>query len=148
MREAPSPRTAGESSIPWRLWGGGIWFVGSLTWLLVLLTRVMRFHCAIQRAPSAPEELQIRVRALAKAFGIASPPVVRLAPGILPPILWALGRSSTILIPERLLFRLSSDGIDTLRAHELAHLRRLAARCQAPPPGRHVLGTANMIRAR
>jgi beta-lactamase regulating signal transducer with metallopeptidase domain len=86
--------------------------------------RVHRFRRLLRHASEAPPGLQQRAARLAAALGLAYPPPIRIVPDRIPPAVWpALGRSQ-ILLPARLLDRLSADELDTLLAHELAHIRR------------------------
>ncbi len=61
---------------------------------------------------------------LAARLGLKRRPIAYLVPGVMPPMLLVLGRSSRLLLPAGLWERLDPVQRDTLLLHELAHLRR------------------------
>jgi hypothetical protein len=61
---------------------------------------------------------------MALRFGIQAAPELRTTDQALPPLLWVWSRRAVLLMPRVLLERLSADELDTVFAHELAHLRR------------------------
>jgi beta-lactamase regulating signal transducer with metallopeptidase domain len=98
------------------------WLTGSVVWLAFAARRLIRFHRLLRHAEPAPEHLRGLASDLAKRLGIACPGIV-LVPGVVSPLLWALGRPRLVL-PASLVERLSSEQWLTLLAHELAHWRR------------------------
>src|SRR5262249_54232637 len=82
------------------------------------------FQRLLRRAPPAPAAVQGQARCLAQRLGLAWCPEVRLLPGSLAPMLWAMGGSPRLYVPAKLWDRLDDDQRDTLLAHELAHFRR------------------------
>lgn len=101
----------------------GVWAVGVVISLGVALRRSWRFTRLLSYATAAPRELVEEVAATAERMGLRSPPRVRVVPGGIAPLVWAVGRP-TLYLPTGLLARLSADQRLTLVAHELAHLRR------------------------
>ncbi|MEM7262561.1 MAG: M56 family metallopeptidase [Planctomycetota bacterium] len=100
-----------------------VWIAGAALFLVLLFRRTWRFRRVVRRAPLAPSWVRERARALAEAFELSTPEV-RVVARAVPPLLWPFGRSSTIVLPDGLVDRLDDNQLDTLLAHELAHLRR------------------------
>lgn len=100
-----------------------VWMAGALSVAAVIALRLARFHRRVRRADPAPDWLVARARQLAERFGLRRFPQLRTVRATLPPVVWAVGRPQ-ILIPERLIERLRTREIDTLIAHELAHVAR------------------------
>ncbi len=115
----PSPDPPLWPQLLWIVWG-----VGSLAWFLLALERLHRFRRLLRFAQSAPAPLQERARGLARSLGLSRCPRVRLLPGRIAPMLWAVGGPPRLLVPVDLLGLLSDEQLDTLLVHELAHLRR------------------------
>jgi beta-lactamase regulating signal transducer with metallopeptidase domain len=101
-----------------------VWAVGALAWFFLALERLHRFRRLLRFARPAPAALQERTRRLAHSLGLKRCPRVRLLPGRIAPMLWAIGGPSRLLVPADLLNMLSDEQLDTLLLHELAHLRR------------------------
>jgi beta-lactamase regulating signal transducer with metallopeptidase domain len=101
-----------------------VWGVGALTWFLLALERLHRFRRLLRFARPASAALQGRTRRLANALGLKRCPRVRLLPGRIAPMLWAIGGPPRLLVPADLLDLLNDEQLDTLLLHELAHLRR------------------------
>ena len=101
-----------------------VWGVGVLAWFLLALERLYHFRRLLRFARPAPAALQDRTLRWAQTLGLKRCPRVRLVPGRVPPMLWAFGGLPCLLVPADLLDVLSSEQLDTLLVHELAHLRR------------------------
>jgi bla regulator protein BlaR1 len=101
-----------------------VWGIGTLIWFLLALERVHHFRRLLRFARPAPAALQERTRRLAHGLGLKRCPRVRLLPGRIAPMLWAIGGPPRLLVPVDLLDVLSDEQLDTLLLHELAHLRR------------------------
>ncbi len=101
-----------------------VWGVGALAWFVLVLERLHHFRRLLRFARPAPAALQQRTRRLAEALGLKYCPRVRLLPGRIAPMLWAIGGPPRLLVPADLLDVLSDKQLDTLLVHELAHLRR------------------------
>ncbi len=124
-RVAAGPSAGGDLEAGW--WHrtlAFIWIAGAVLYLALLIHRTVRFRRVLRNAPSAPKHIVDRVGALSSTFGLATPPAVRLVDSAIPPLLWPFGRASTVLIPAQLVPRIDDTQLDTLLAHELAHLRR------------------------
>ncbi len=101
-----------------------VWAVGALAWFVLVVERLHHFRRLLRFARPAPAALQERTRRLARSLGLRYCPRVRLLPGRIAPMLWAIGGPPRLLVPADLLGVLSDEQLDTLLVHELAHLRR------------------------
>lgn len=100
-----------------------LWVLGSLLWLLLALTRIVRFRSLLRYSRVAPDWLEAEVQELASQLGLRRSPTVKLVPGKLSPMLWAMGKPQ-LLVPAELLPQLNVEQRRTLLLHELAHLYR------------------------
>jgi beta-lactamase regulating signal transducer with metallopeptidase domain len=101
-----------------------VWVLGSLGWFTLACWRLHRFRRLLKHVQPASAALQERARRLAGQLGLARFPTLGLLPGRLAPMLWAGGGAPRLLVPAKLLPLLDDEQLDTLLAHELAHLRR------------------------
>jgi beta-lactamase regulating signal transducer with metallopeptidase domain len=101
-----------------------VWALGAVAFLMVAAGRIVRFHRLLRYGRPAPREVCERVNRLAGRLGLVRSPEVLLVPGCISPLVWAVAGRARIILPERLLERLSSQQQDTLLAHELAHVCR------------------------
>ncbi len=123
---SPAPAAPASAVAPFP-WAGALlllWAVGSAAWFVLAGLRAYRFARLLRFAEAAPPWLQARAEELAARLGLARCPAVRLVPGHLSPMLWALGGPPRVFLPAGLLGRLDPAQQDALLAHELAHLRR------------------------
>jgi len=101
------------------------WLAGSLLVLLVALVRAARFHRLLARGKPAPAAMQGRARRLAACLGLSGCPAVHLVPGRVSPLVWALPFTRPrLVVPSGMLEQLSRDELESLLAHELAHVKR------------------------
>lgn len=100
-----------------------VWLAGVVAFASIASIRMIRFHRRVRSTVAAPEWLLARGQRLAEQFGWEKAPPVRTVRATIPPVVWAIGRPC-VLIPERLIERLSTQEIDTLLAHEFAHIAR------------------------
>src|SRR5579872_3246759 len=100
------------------------WVIGSIAWFVWQGRKIIRFRRRIACAEDAPPEIAASVCRIASTFGIERTPEVKIVAGIASPMLWGRGWGAIVLLPRELLSRLSTEGRDTLLAHELAHFLR------------------------
>jgi len=98
---------SGLRLLPWRQVVAWVAFAGSVVWFARTGRQVSRFRRLLRYATPASAELTDEVRACADRFGLARCPQVLLIPGIMAPVVWALGRRARLLLPRDLLARLS-----------------------------------------
>jgi len=101
-----------------------VWFAGSVGWYVLLAVRTFRFSRAAVRATLASDSLQRRTTALAARLGASAVPEVRMLPARIAPMVWRMSGKPVILLPSKLVADFSPKQMDTVLAHELAHLRR------------------------
>jgi beta-lactamase regulating signal transducer with metallopeptidase domain len=101
------------------------WAAGSFVIASVGLHRVRRFAWLVAATEFANDEIRRDADDLARDLGMRSSPPVRIVHGAIPPVVWSLGFRTEILLPAALLAQLGRNGIRSILAHELAHVRRL-----------------------
>jgi bla regulator protein BlaR1 len=100
------------------------WAAGAVACLMVAGRRIFRFHRLLRYGRPASPKVCERVRRLATRLGLARAPDVLMVPGCISPLVWAVAGRARIVLPQRLLERLSPEQQETLLAHELAHVCR------------------------
>ena len=108
-------------------WRAAAWLslaAGALTITLLAAWRFSRFGRLLACAQPAPDPVAERTAALAARLGLRRVPPVLLVPARIPPMLWPHRGGPRLLLPTGLLPDLHVDELDTLLAHELAHVRR------------------------
>lgn len=126
LTPVPAPQAAERPSrwVPsWESALLGVWLLGAGVSFGVAVRRVRRFGRLLKYASAAPADLVDEVTATAEQMRLRRVPRVRVVPGGIAPLLWAVGRP-TLYFPAGLLGRLSLAQRQSLVAHELAHLRR------------------------
>jgi beta-lactamase regulating signal transducer with metallopeptidase domain len=118
----PSPPPA--KSIDWIPLLVNAWIITSALWLLVAVARIVRFHRLVRRSAVADAALRQRITGLATQLGLRRAPDVRLLDGNISPMVWPLTWKRSLLLPRKLLNELTPSQLDTVIAHELAHLIR------------------------
>jgi Zn-dependent protease with chaperone function len=119
---APPPPTG-----PRLGWRSAAWLAlaaGALAIALLTASRFTRFGRLLACAQPAPPALAERAARLAARLGLSRVPPVLLVPARIPPMLWPHRGGPRLLLPAGLLPDLDTDELDTLLAHELAHVRR------------------------
>jgi beta-lactamase regulating signal transducer with metallopeptidase domain len=97
---------------------------GALCWWTLAMVRIVRFQRALRDVEPVSREWQARTEDLAMQLGLGRAPSVWMAPGLIPPMLWAIGSRPRLLVPSQLWSTMSSDERASLLLHELAHLKR------------------------
>ena len=110
---------AGPADLGILLWLGGLVFV-----LFVAGRRCRRFQRLVRRTETVSPALQAEAAALASRIGLRRCPRIRLVPARVSPMVWFRPGSLSVLVPSRLLDRLSRPEREALLVHELAHVRR------------------------
>jgi beta-lactamase regulating signal transducer with metallopeptidase domain len=108
----------------WAFAAGWCWLAGAGLALAVAACRIGAFHRLLRYGRPAPVEVQERARRLAKRLELGHCPEVWLVPGPVSPLVWAVGGRARLVLPALLLGRFGPEKVDTLLAHELAHIRR------------------------
>ena len=103
---------------------GVAWLAGSALLGCLALLRIYRFHRLVSRSALAPASLLTRTEEIAARLGLRATPRVWVVPSRIAPLVWSLGRRSTIVVPTALVESLDGDAMDAIIAHELTHLKR------------------------
>lgn len=101
-----------------------VWLSGAVVVWYVAVRRLTQLERLLREVPATKEAFQERVKVLSQRLRLRRVPCLCLVPGVLPPLLLAIGRAPRLLIPAGLWARLTEAQRDTLVLHELAHLRR------------------------
>jgi beta-lactamase regulating signal transducer with metallopeptidase domain len=100
-----------------------VWMAVSVALLALAGSRTIQFHRAVGKVDSAPEHLQNQLGEVCRTMG-ARLPDIKIVEAICVPMVWPLGRRSTIMLPARLLQTLTPEKTKVLLAHEVAHIVR------------------------
>ena len=101
-----------------------VWGLGSAAFFFMLVRRVRCFHQFVRRAPLASKSIQATTRSIAAKYELRETPVIRVAAGNFPPLLWVFPGSASIVLPQRFISELDGTTTKNLLAHELAHYAR------------------------
>jgi beta-lactamase regulating signal transducer with metallopeptidase domain len=101
-----------------------VWLTGVALILGLAVWRVLRFRRLLARPTDAPRHLQRRLKRLAVEVGVARAPLLRMVSARISPCIWFRPGGVELLFPLGLTDRLTSDEIDALLTHELAHVAR------------------------
>lgn len=106
-----------------------IWMMGSVIYLTKIYSswRSLRatLQLGVQSDGAALRPLSLCVERIAKKMGLKSCPNVLFVDAIVPPMVWPDSKQSVLVVPQFLLSKLSSEKLEVLIAHELAHLQFL-----------------------
>ena len=119
--------TAEESAFsPWPVswWIIGIWSLGTAIWSATFVWRVLVFRSLLRLAEPAGAELCKLAQLASRRLQLRTGCRLRVVDAPISPLLWSFGRFPTMLIPKQLVKDLSPEQLQTVLAHELAHLRR------------------------
>ena len=101
-----------------------VWLCGIGVSLSILARRAWVFHCFIRRSAIIDSSLPQRVKQLASEAGLRTAPQTIVVQGVVSPMLWGVGRGTTLIFPQKLVSHLPPAACDALVLHELAHFSR------------------------
>lgn len=102
-----------------------VWFIGSAALLVVSTARILRFHLVLCRhLHSGTARLNKVARQLSVQMGLKRTPSVAISRANVSPFVWWSGLQPQIVIPERAVARLGKADIQSILAHEMAHIKR------------------------
>ena len=101
-----------------------LWLASSGVCAGLGIVRAIRFHRAARSLSAADEPLIQRVWGLARRLGLRRTPDVRVSGDAISPMVWPLPWRRMLLLPRGLTDALTPQQLDTVIAHELAHLVR------------------------
>ena len=100
------------------------WLLGSLIVAVKNGVNWFRFRRWLRQSSLATGNIQDEVVTVAGRIGLKSVPKVRIVAGVMAPSIYSVAGQSTLLLPAGLLNQLDAQELQTVIAHELAHLRR------------------------
>ncbi len=122
----PAPPREPAQTPAWS-WNGillAVWIVGIAGILAMTILRILCFRKLLQQAEPAPRELEDLAEALARRLGVRRLPRLLLLPVRITPAVWSLCGRPRILLPAQLAAEMDPAQLETILAHELAHIRR------------------------
>ncbi len=103
-----------------------VWIALSVVWVVNFVRRQRKFYQTIRLASGTKNDdqqpIQARLDQVADRFGIKQKPRLIVAPGRFVPLVWATPLSKTLVLPRKLIKRIAPAQLDSLIAHEIAHL--------------------------
>ncbi len=107
------------------LWLVAGWFVGSLFIGALAMRRLVRFEQLIRTETlNAPEEVMEEANRIAQRLGVHSQFEVRTTNAQVAPLVWWVGGTIRVILPNSILQNLSPSDWRWILAHELAHVQR------------------------
>ena len=100
-----------------------IWIVGAVFYGFYQLYVTVQMGRLMQMASPDPR-VDRAMHRIARKAKVKNYPTARVVPWVGSPMLWGMGGTSVIVIPEGLFAAISDESADTLLQHELAHFQR------------------------
>ena len=126
LAQSPAPLPP-EAVVPAWTWREGllaVWGIGILAFASVTLLRVLCFRRLLRKAERGPNELEDLAGRLSRRMGVRRCPEILILPVRITPAVWSLFGRPRIVLPEELAREMQPDQMETILAHELAHIRR------------------------
>ena len=101
-----------------------VWGIGSIFYLALIAKRLFQLRKLLAYAIPASSSINRTVESLGKTMDIKNLPQVQLVDALISPLLCSLNFKPVILLPQKLTSTLSRAQLETVIAHELAHLKR------------------------
>jgi beta-lactamase regulating signal transducer with metallopeptidase domain len=98
--------------------------IGALVVAALAAIRGRRFYRLLRNGRPPSVDLATRIAVLSGRLGLRRAPRAVQVDACLSPLLWPTGQGPLLVLPGRLLERLTDEELDALLVHELAHLRR------------------------
>jgi len=110
---------------------GVVWLFGTFLIAIFVVHRIRKFHYLLLRDTRiAPEPLRQRVNQVATQIGVSKEFHVRLTGGRIPPLVWCVGKQTTIVLPSALVEHLDASKMTSILAHEIMHVHRNDSRAR------------------
>lgn len=108
----------------WPYWLFLLWGIGSAIYGLLVARQFLQLRKLVAFSNKAPSAIDQVVESLGQTLGLKKLPVVRFVDAAISPLVCSLNFQSVLLLPSKLVSSLSDVQLETVIAHELAHLRR------------------------
>lgn len=113
-----------RGNVEWGLVALSLWCTGSLIALTVSSYRIARFHALVRRGRAADEATTALAQSLHASLRSSRSPRVRIVDDVVPPLLWPLGATPTIVLPQSWWLATTEPERRAVLMHELVHARR------------------------
>ncbi len=124
-QEAPIPFvTSPRVKSPWPVSTAAVWLGGSLLCGLLACVRILQFHRKLKETEPAGDDIQRIGKSVANELGLKVYPDLRITDSRLSPLVWPIGRPTTVLLPIGLVEDFDDEQLRTIVAHEYAHIAR------------------------
>jgi len=108
----------------WRAVLVAAWTAGIVVILGTTLVRIVAFQTLFRHVGDAPPFLKDMTKTLCRKMGIRNTPEILVLPARISPAVWSLAGRPRILLPQELVACMRCERLETIIAHELAHVRR------------------------
>lgn len=108
----------------WRVWLLAAWVIGTVGFVGVALRRHARLLALTADGPTPDAAIAQDATHLSRQIGLATCPPLRLTAAHVCPFVTPGMSGPMIVLPSRLLAQLNRDQVNSILAHELAHIRR------------------------
>lgn len=112
------------SNLPWQPLVLAVWIAGSVAMMAWYAVRIVLVRRLLRHASAAPAFLGEMARRLCEELKLSRCPELLTLPVRVTPAVWSLGGQPRVVFPAELVSEMDRDHLETLLAHELAHVRR------------------------
>lgn len=119
-----SDESASNPAPDWRTILVALWAAGSAVVFAVVVLRFVCFSRRMKTARDTPGFIGDMTRSLSQRLGLKRVPETRVLPLSISPAVWSLAGRPTILLPSHLVEQMPRERLQTIVAHELAHIQR------------------------
>lgn len=120
----PVPFWQQLSPLPWQQMLLAVWIAGSAAMAAWYAVRIVLVRRLLRHASAAPAFLGEMARRLCEELKLSRCPELLTLPVRVTPAVWSLGGRPRVVFPAELVSEMDRDHLETLLAHELAHVRR------------------------
>jgi beta-lactamase regulating signal transducer with metallopeptidase domain len=100
------------------------WAIGTLTWLSIVVWRVVRFNRILKTTLPVTAALSSTAELVAKRLRLRRLPALRLTNAVVGPMVWPVAWRTVVVLPQQLVRQLDHDQLATIITHEFVHLQR------------------------
>ena len=112
------------SDLPWQRVLMAVWGIGGVLMAVRYAARIHTVRRFLRQAGPAPDFLREMARRQSGLLGLTTVPDVVTLPCYVTPAVWSLGGPPRVVFPSELVRGMDRDRLETLMAHELAHISR------------------------
>ena len=108
----------------WQAAAIALWAMGILCVVAITVLRISAFQVLLRRAAPAPDFLEAMAKKLCRKMGVRTVPEILVLPVRITPAVWSLTGTPRLILPVGLIHDMGQERLETIIAHELAHVRR------------------------